>query len=283
MDPLEPLLEMVARRNEDPDVSLGGGANAGGLVVGIEVEISEAADLSLDAYTTSTAMPRQSTSSVHSADMERKRIRRRLVEIRGAPIRKPDGSHLGGMLILRDVTDERRSSASESATTRIRELTGKKLPESGEGYFKQILDHMPQMVWTTTPMGSHDYFNNQWYEYTGLEPEQSLGIGWQNPFHDDDMPHTIKAWSHSLATGDPYSVEYRCRRHDGAWRWMLGRALPMRDAEGTITGWFGKLAVLLKIHSSHSSRFMHGCGRLYPCSVSAGKDPRAIQKCTVQH
>ena len=95
------------------------------------------------------------------------------------------------------------------------------------------------MVWTTTPQGSHDYFNTPWYDYTGLEPEQSLGLGWQNPFHDEDMPHTIKAWAQSLTTGEPYSVEYRCRRHDGAWRWMLGRALPMRDVDGTISGWFG--------------------------------------------
>jgi len=43
---------------------------------------------------------------------------------------------------------------------------------------------MPQMVWTTTPRGSHSYFNKLWYEYTGLEPEQSLGVGWQNPFHE---------------------------------------------------------------------------------------------------
>lgn len=54
------------------------------------------------------------------------------------------------------------------------------------------------------------------------------------------MPETIKRWSHSLATGDEYSTEYRCRRFDGAWRWMLGRALPLRDNKtGKIVKWFG--------------------------------------------
>lgn len=53
---------------------------------------------------------------------------------------------------------------------------------------------MPQMVWTTTPLGSHDFFNQNWYDFTGLEPEQSLGLGWQSPFHegkcpDGDMAH----------------------------------------------------------------------------------------------
>jgi PAS domain-containing protein len=53
------------------------------------------------------------------------------------------------------------------------------------------------------------------------------------------MDSCLKAWSHSLETGEPYSVEYRCRRFDGEWRWFLGRALPFRDPDGTIKGWSG--------------------------------------------
>ncbi|KAL8283876.1 hypothetical protein RQP46_005308 [Phenoliferia psychrophenolica] len=211
IDPLEPLLEICARRGQQPPSYVEGGGEGGavsGMVVGIEVEVDEE-DGGLFENT------------------RRKRIRRSLVEVSGAPI-VVEGKHLGGIILLRDVTDK-----GTGELRRSQKLVG------GESYFKHILDHMPQMVWTTTPMGSHDFFNCQWYNFTGLEPEQSLGLGWQNPFHEDDMPQTIKAWSHSLETGDPYSVEYRCRRHDGVWRWMLGRALPFRDAEGKIKGWFG--------------------------------------------
>lgn len=70
--------------------------------------------------------------------------------------------------------------------------------------------------------------------------EQSMGTGWQLPFHPDDVPISKERWEHSLATGDEYSTEYRCRRHDGEWRWMLGRALPLKDHErGKILKWFG--------------------------------------------
>lgn len=97
-------------------------------------------------------------------------------------------------------------------------------------------------VWTTTPDGYHDFFNTRWYDYTGLTPEDSLGLGWKNPFHPDDMPETGKRWAHSLATGDPYDTEYRCRSKEGEWRWHLGRALPLRNLEtGKIEKWFGKL------------------------------------------
>jgi hypothetical protein len=65
-------------------------------------------------------------------------------------------------------------------------------------------------------------------------------MGWQLPFHPDDMEIAIAKWQHSLSTGDPYTTEYRCRRHDGEWRWMLGRALPFRDPEtNAIAQWFG--------------------------------------------
>jgi PAS domain S-box-containing protein len=68
----------------------------------------------------------------------------------------------------------------------------------------------------------HDWFSKRWYDFTGMTVEQSMGTGWQLPFHPDDVPISKERWEHSLATGDEYSTEYRCRRHDGEWRWMLG-------------------------------------------------------------
>lgn len=88
----------------------------------------------------------------------------------------------------------------------------------------------------------HDFFNGRWYDYTGLSPDDSLGLGWKNPFHPDDMAETTKRWTHSLKTGDPYVTEYRCLSKEGEWRWHLGRALPLRNLEtGKIEKWFGKL------------------------------------------
>ena len=73
-----------------------------------------------------------------------------------------------------------------------------------------------------------------------MTEEESIGEGWRNPFHPEDVPEANKKWTHSLATGDEYSTEYRCKKHDGSWRWMLGRALPLRDHKsGKILKWFG--------------------------------------------
>ncbi|GAA6024115.1 hypothetical protein JCM11491_001095 [Sporobolomyces phaffii] len=253
IDPFEPLLELCARRGEhppafDPDLDEDEYDRAtNGMVVGIEVEVWEAGAAGAGAERSSSSELKTDsfvTTNVPAMHLRKKRVRRRIIEVTAAPLFAPTKhgtkQHLGGVLLLRDVTDDqRRLSGGGGRDQPQSQQLKKKGKGSGETYFKQILDNMPQMVWTTTPRGSHSYFNKLWYEYTGLEPEQSLGLGWQSPFHEDDMPGAMRAWSRSLETGEPYSVEYRCRRFDGSWRWMLGRALPFRDTDGKIQGWFG--------------------------------------------
>ncbi len=108
-----------------------------------------------------------------------------------------------------------------------------------EQRFRTLADTMPQMVWSTLPDGYHDYYNARWYDYTGMEPGSTDGEAWNGMFHADDQERAWTRWRHSLATGEPYQIEYRLRHRDGTYRWVLGRALPIRDAEGRITRWFG--------------------------------------------
>jgi PAS domain S-box-containing protein len=111
--------------------------------------------------------------------------------------------------------------------------------EDSETRFRILADTMPQMVWSTLPDGYHDYYNARWYAFTGTPEGSTDGEGWNGVFHPDDQERAWTAWRHSLATGEPYQIEYRLRHHDGTYRWVLGRALPMRDAAGAITRWFG--------------------------------------------
>ena len=108
-----------------------------------------------------------------------------------------------------------------------------------EAQFRAIADSMPQMVWSTLPDGFHDYYNARWYEYTGVPEGSTDGEAWNGMFHPEDQPRAWAIWRHSLETGEPYEIEYRLRRHDGVYRWTLGRARPIRDEAGQITRWFG--------------------------------------------
>ncbi|EGX89909.1 autoinducer 2 sensor kinase/phosphatase luxQ [Cordyceps militaris CM01] len=114
------------------------------------------------------------------------------------------------------------------------------IKERDEERFKIICDTMPQLVWTATAAGMHDFFNTRWYNYTGLAPEQCLGLAWQGCFHPEDKIEALSRWRASLETGNPYFMEYRCRNKEGEWRWFLGRALAVRNPEtGEIEKWFG--------------------------------------------
>lgn len=105
--------------------------------------------------------------------------------------------------------------------------------------FRVLTDAMPQMVWSTRPDGFHDYYNARWYEFTGMPIGSTDGEGWNGMFHPEDQARAWGRWSHSLETGDPYEIEYRLRHHSGAYRWTLGRALPVRDDAGVIVRWIG--------------------------------------------
>jgi PAS domain S-box-containing protein len=110
---------------------------------------------------------------------------------------------------------------------------------ANERRFRVMTAAMPQMVWTTLPDGFHDYYNDRWYEFTGVPYGSTDGEGWNGVFHPADQDRAWARWRHSLATGEPYEIEYRLRHHSGVYRWTLGRALPIRDAEGRIERWFG--------------------------------------------
>lgn len=105
--------------------------------------------------------------------------------------------------------------------------------------FRTIADAMPQMVWSTLPDGFHDYYNQQWYDFTGTPYGSTDGDGWNGMFHPDDQERAWKTWRHSLETGVPYQIEYRLRNKSGKYHWTLGRALPIRNDKGEIVRWMG--------------------------------------------
>jgi PAS domain S-box-containing protein len=127
---------------------------------------------------------------------------------------------------------ERTRTASE----RMRSEIAVRLSEAK---FRAITDAMPQMVWSTRPDGFHDYYNDQWYRFTGIPYGSTDGDGWNDLFHPDERLLAWEKWRHSLRTGETYEVEYQLRHHSGQYRWVLGRAQPLRSDDGEIVRWMG--------------------------------------------
>ena len=143
----------------------------------------------------------------------------------GRTLRNESGRPVRLTGIVVDITERKRNE--------------QELRESRE-QFRAIADTMPHFVWSGRPDGYIDYYNQRWYEYTGMPRTPDQGWNWKLYIHSDDLARTVAAWERSLAIGEPFDVEYRVRRgSDGSYRWFMGRALPIRADRGEITRWFG--------------------------------------------
>jgi diguanylate cyclase (GGDEF)-like protein/PAS domain S-box-containing protein len=113
------------------------------------------------------------------------------------------------------------------------------LARERELYFQTMAEAVPEIIWTASPDGADDYFNQRCFDYTGLTFEQSRGAGWTVAVHPDDLALCMAKWENAQRTGEPYDVEYRLRGKDGTFRWFLCRGNPIRDSSGQIVKWFG--------------------------------------------
>jgi PAS domain S-box-containing protein len=148
----------------------------------------------------------------------------RWVRDRGFPVREATGRVYRIAGIAEDVT------AARSAGEALRQ---------SEDQFHTLADSIPQLAWMARPDGHITWYNRRWYEYTGTTPEQMQGWGWQSVHDRADLPRVLKNWKAALAAGRPWEDTFRLRRHDGAMRWHLSRALPVRDERGQVVRWFG--------------------------------------------
>ena len=105
--------------------------------------------------------------------------------------------------------------------------------------FKELVESLPQLVWTCDASGSRDYLSPQWVAYAGVPEADELGQGWIERLHPDDREPRARAWRDAVANGTPFDVELRLRDRDGLYRWFRSRAVPMHDEAGAVTQWLG--------------------------------------------
>jgi formate hydrogenlyase transcriptional activator len=110
--------------------------------------------------------------------------------------------------------------------------------QEGEERFRLIVDTIPGFVFTLSAKGEIELLNRQALEYFGKRTEEFKNSPMFDAIHPDDLPRVSDAWRRWLETGQPHDLELRQRRADGVYRWFQSRALPARDAEGRITGWY---------------------------------------------
>jgi PAS domain S-box-containing protein len=123
-----------------------------------------------------------------------------------------------------------RVAALEDAAARLRE---------SEARYRSLVLATAQIVWTTDPNGAVVADLPLWQAYTGRATEDLKGWGWLADLHPDDRERTRAVWEHAVATRSHYEIEYRLRRRDGVYEWVVARGVPVLDDAGQIREWVG--------------------------------------------
>ena|GEM_PF-928891 len=127
----------------------------------------------------------------------------------------------------------------------VQEITERRLAEAqlreSEARFRQLADNAPFMVWVTAPEGACIFLSRSWYEFTGISPAEGLGARWLDAVHPDDRPRFEEALRDAQDRLEPFRHEFRMRRHDGEYRWVLQAAAPRFSPGSKFKGYIGSI------------------------------------------
>jgi PAS domain S-box-containing protein len=151
-------------------------------------------------------------------------LEERFVDFVYQPIRDENGQIIGIFAQGNDVTDR---------------ILAERLARDKDANFQALTQIMPDHLWTAGADGAVDWVNERALAYFGLPDLRNDGEKWLETVHPDDRANSGHAYLTAIRNGTPYEAEFRARRHDGAFRWFLARAIPVRDAAGGIIRWVG--------------------------------------------
>jgi PAS domain S-box-containing protein len=134
------------------------------------------------------------------------------------------GKTTGAVITFRDITVKYKATIA--------------LQES-EARFRSMADTAPVMVWQSDENGNYTYFNKPWLEFRGRKLEEELGDGWIDGLHPDDLEYYKQVMAGMYAGKESFRFEYRLRRYDGAYRWIINTGKPHLTADGSFIGYIG--------------------------------------------
>jgi PAS domain S-box-containing protein len=155
---------------------------------------------------------------------------------------------LRGLLTVVSLTSRRTWSEDLIATLRVlgeilfdsmqRKNAMQALSESEER-FRRIADQSPMLVWVSGVEGKYNYVNSSWLRFTGRALEEEVGDGWLHSVHPEDVEECRSVVQAALSSHRQFHLEYRVRRHDGQYRWILDTGVPRFDIAGAFLGFVG--------------------------------------------
>jgi PAS domain S-box-containing protein len=149
------------------------------------------------------------------------------------------GGHVLNYAIYRDITERKR------AEERLRE---------SEARFQAMADTAPVLIWMTGTDGLCNYFNKPWLDFTGRTMEQEVGTGWIESVHPDDVQGCYDGFLPAFHARKPFRMEYRLKRADGEYRWLMESGIPRYTGAGEFVGYIGSNIDLTDLKRAETER-----------------------------
>jgi PAS domain S-box-containing protein len=147
-----------------------------------------------------------------------------------APLKDADDMILGVNVVALDVTGRKRPAGAGPVWSEGDPAAGR--PQS-------IADSVPAMFWMSGEDKVLNFFSKGWLEYTGRTPDQEMENGWAEGIHPEDFERCLEAYVEAFNDSREFELEYRLRRHDGLYRWVLNHGAPRFHPDGTLAGYVG--------------------------------------------
>jgi PAS domain S-box-containing protein len=186
--------------------------------------------------------------------------RRGLLEAYYRPLRDDRGVITGGAALVVEVTEARETEQ------RLRET---------EARFQNMADASPVLLWMSGRDGFCTFFNQTWLDFTGRTLAEEWGAGWSEGVHPEDFQRCMDTYLGAFGERRPFEMEYRLRRHDGEYRWILDRGVPRTGPDGFFAGYIGSciditerkqleldLVQAVRVRDEFLSIASHSCARL---------------------
>ncbi|HZN03553.1 MAG TPA: PAS domain S-box protein, partial [Candidatus Polarisedimenticolia bacterium] len=148
----------------------------------------------------------------------------RWLAVRGVPVIGPGGVIAEMAGTIADVTEQKEAERTRSES---------------ESRFRLMADTAPVLVRLSGADAKSTWFNKPWLAFTGRSMEQEIDDGWTENIHPDDRERCLRTYAEEFGARRPFSMEYRLRRHDGSWRWLIDQGVPLFGGDGTFTGGIG--------------------------------------------
>jgi len=161
------------------------------------------------------------------------------VSLLAVPVTTASGAQVANYAIYRDITEQKRAEA------RLRE---------SEVRFQAMADTAPVMIWTTGTDGLCNYFSKPWLEFTGRTMEQEVGTGWTQGVHPEDVPRCFDVFLPAFHARKPFRMEYRLRRADGEYRWVIESGIPRYTGQGEFAGYIGSNIDITDLKNAEQER-----------------------------